>query len=193
MRRISYGPYQRSSNFVEVGEGVILFECGFMNEDEVVNFERGRKCFMSIVFDHGFASFDEVIAGERKKFLSRVEKRFHSSILRFEIRTSEVEGEISMTLVDKIEWRHTSSRVSKIVICNFSGSKIFRPGGRIVSSIDTKILLESTISAFSLTISLRMISSRKTESSFSQREKFTPEVKKKTRITIRDNATRKTM
>ena len=27
--------------FVEVGEGVILFECGSMHEDEVVNFERG--------------------------------------------------------------------------------------------------------------------------------------------------------
>ena len=43
---------------VEVGEGVILFECCFMNEDEVVNFERERNCFMSIMFDHGFASFD---------------------------------------------------------------------------------------------------------------------------------------
>ena len=148
---------------------------------------------MSIVFDHGFASFDKMIAGKRKKFLSGVEKRFYSSILRFEIRTSEVEREVGMTLVDKIEWRHTSSRMSKIVVCNFSGSKIFRPGGRIVSSIDTKILFKSSIGAFSLSISLWMISSREAKSSFSQREEFTPEMRKKTRITIRDNATRKTM
>ena len=67
-----------------------------------------------------------------------------------------------MTLVDKIERRHTSSRVSQIVICNFSNSKIFGPGGRIVSSVDTKILFKSTISAFSLTISLWMIGSRET-------------------------------
>ena len=82
---------------------------------------------MIIVFDHGFASFDEVIACERKKFLSRVKKRFYSSILRFKIRTGKVKREVGMTLIDKIEWRHTSSRVSQIVISNFSGGKIFRP------------------------------------------------------------------
>ena len=98
-----------------------------------------------------------------------------------------------MTLVDEIERRHTSSRMSKIVVCDFSGSKIFRPGRRVVSSIDTKILFESTISAFSLTISLWMISGREAKSSFSQREEFMPEMRKKARITIRDNATRKTM
>ena len=172
---------------------MILFECGFMNEDEVVNFERRRNCFMSIVFDHGFASFDEVIASERKEFLSRVEKRFNSSILRLEIRASEVKREVSMTLVNQIEGRHTSSRVSEIVISNFSGSEIFRPRRRIMTSIDTKILLESSISAFSLSISLWMVSSRETESSFSQREKFMSEMGKKTRITIRNNAARKSM
>ena len=148
---------------------------------------------MSIVFDHGFASFDEVIASERKKFLSRVKKRFNSGILRFKIRTGKVKREVGMTLVDKIERRHTSSRVSKIVISNFSGSEIFRPRRRIMTSIDTKILLESAISAFSLTISLWMISGREAESSFSQREEFTPEMRKKTRIAIRDNAARKSM
>ena len=62
-----------------------------------------------------------------------------------------------------------------------------------MSSIDTKILFKSTISAFSLTISLWMIGSREAKSSFSQREKFMPEVRQKTRVTIRDNATRETM
>ena len=156
--------------FVEVWEGVILLECGFMNEDEVVNFERRRKSFMSIVFDHGGASFDEVIAGERKKFLSRVKERFNSGILRFKVRTCKVQRKVSVTLINKIEWGHTSSRVSEIIICKFSSSKIFRPGRRIVSSIDTKILLEGTISAFSLTISLWVIGSREAKSSFSQRE-----------------------
>ena len=158
-----------------------------------MDFERWGKCFVSVVFDYGFACFYEMIASEREKFLSRVEERFHSSILRFEIRAGKVKREVGMTLVDKIEWRHTSSRVSKIVISNFSGSKIFRPRRRVVSSIDTKILFESTISAFSLSISLWMISSREAKSSFSQREEFMPEMGKKARITIRDNATRKTM
>ena len=111
--------------------------------------------------------FCEMVASERKKFLSRVEERFYSSILRLKIRTGEVKREVGMTLVDEIEWRHTSSRVSKIVICNFSGSKIFRPRGRVVSSIDAKVLFKSSIGAFSLSISLWMISSRKAESSFS--------------------------
>ena len=62
-----------------------------------------------------------------------------------------------------------------------------------MSSIDTKILFKSAISAFSLTISLWMIGSREAKSSFSQREEFIPEVRKKTRITIRDNAMRETM
>ena len=43
---------------------MILFESGFVNENEVVNFERRGKYFVSIVFDHGLAGFDEVIAGE---------------------------------------------------------------------------------------------------------------------------------
>ena len=172
---------------------MILLESCFMYENEVMGFERRVKCFVSVVFDHGFACFYEVIASEREKFLSGVEKRFYSSILRFEIRTSEVKREVGMTLIDKIERRHTSSRVSEIVISNFSGSEIFRPRRRIMTSIDTKILLESTISAFSLSISLWMISSRESESSFSQREEFTPEMRQKTRITIRNNTTRESM
>ena len=156
--------------FVKVGEGVIFLECCFVNEDEVMNFEGRGKCLMSVVFDHGFACFYEMSASEREKFLSRVEKRFHSSILRFEIRAGKVKREVSVTLVDKIEGRHTSSGVGKIVISDFSGSEIFRPRRGIVTSIDTKILLESTISAFSLTISLGVISSREAKSSFSQRE-----------------------
>ena len=132
-----------------------------------MDFERWGKCLVSVVFDHGFACFYEMVASEREKFLSRVEKRFHSSILRFEVRASEVKREVGMTLIDKVERRHTSSRVSKIVISNFSSSKIFRPRGRIVSSIDTKILFKSTISAFSLSISLWMISNREAESGFS--------------------------
>ena len=129
---------------------------------------------MSIVFNHGFACFDKMVAGSRKKLLSGVEERFYSSILRFEIRTSEVKREVGMTLIDQIEWGHTSSRMSKVVVCNFSSSKIFRPRGRVVSSVDTKILFESAIGAFSLTVSLRMVSSREAKSSFSQREEFTP-------------------
>ena len=164
-----------------------------MNEDEVMDFERQVKCFVSVVFDHGFACFYEVVASEREEFLSRVEKRFHSSILRFEIRASEVKREVGMTLVDKIERRHTSSRVSEIVISNSSSSEIFRLRRKIMISIDTKILFESTISAFSLSISLWMVSSREAKSSFSQSEEFMPEMRQKTRITIRDNTTREPM
>ena len=172
---------------------MILFESGFVYKYEVMNFERRVECFVSVVFDHGFACFYEMVASEREKFLSRVEKRFYSSILRFEIRASEVKREVGMTLIDKIERRHTSSRVSEIVISNFSSSDIFRPRRRIMTSIDTKILLESTISALSLSISLWVVSSRESKSSFSQREEFTPEMRQKTRITIRNNTTRETM
>ena len=125
---------------------------------------------MSVVFDHGFACFYEMIASEGEKFLSRVEKRFHSSILRFEVGAGKVKRKVSMTLVDKIEGRHTRGGVGKIVISDFGSSKIFRPRRGIVTSIDTKILFESTVSAFSLTISLGVISSRETKSSFSERE-----------------------
>ena len=135
-----------------------------------MNFEGQGECLMSVVFDHGFACFCEMSASEREKFLSRVEKRFYSSILRLEIRASEVKREVSVTLVNKIERRHTSSRVSEIVISDFGSSEIFRPRRRIVTGIDTKILFESTISASSLTISLGVISSREAKSSFSQRE-----------------------
>ena len=83
--------------------------------------------------------------------------------------------------------------MGKIVVCDFSSSKVFGPRRGVVSSVDTKILFESTISAFSLSISLWMISSREAKSSFSKREQFTPEMRKKARITIRDNAMRKTM
>ena len=79
-----------------------------------------------------------------------------------------------MTLIDEVERRYTSSRVSEIVVCNFSGSKIFRPGGRVVSSIDAEILFESAVGAFSLSISLWMISGREAKSSFqSKKNSFT--------------------
>ena len=155
---------------------MIRFERCFVNENKVMDFERWGKCLVGVVFDHGFACFYEMSASEREKFLSRVEKGFYSSILRFEISASEVKREVGMTLVDKIGRRHTSSRVSKVVISDFSGSEIFRPRRRIVTSIDTKILLESTISALSLTISLWMISGREAKRSFSQGEEFTPEM-----------------
>ena len=47
---------------------MILFESGFVNENEVVDFERREKCFVSVVFNHGFACFYEMIASEREKF-----------------------------------------------------------------------------------------------------------------------------
>ena len=56
--------------FVEVGKEVILFESGFVYEDEVVDFEGWGKCFVSVVFNHGFAGFDEMVAREREEFLS---------------------------------------------------------------------------------------------------------------------------
>ena len=111
-----------------------------------------------------------MVASEREKFLARGEKRFYGGILRFEIRTGKVKRKVGMTLIDEVKRRHTSSRMSEIVVCNFSSSKIFRPGRRVVSGIDAEILFESAISAFSLSISLWMISSREAKSSFSQRE-----------------------
>ena len=48
---------------------------------------------MSVVLDHGVVCFYEMVASERKEFFSRGEKRFHSSIFRFEIRTGKVKGE----------------------------------------------------------------------------------------------------
>ena len=141
-----------------------------------MDFERRGKCFVSVVFDHGFACFYEMVASEREEFLSRVEERFYSSILRLKVRTGEVKREVGMTLVDEIEWGYASSRVSKVVISDLSGSEVFRPRRRVVTSIDTKILLESTVSAFSLTISLWMISGREAKSSFGQREEFMLEV-----------------
>ena len=149
---------------------MIFLECCFVNENEVMNFEGRGKCLMRVVFDHGVACFYEMIASEREKFLSRVEKRFHSSILKFEIRAGKVKREVSMTLVDKIEGGHTSSGVGKIVISDFGSSEIFRPRRRIVTSIDTKVLLKSTISALRLSIGLWVISSREAKSSFGQRE-----------------------
>ena len=83
---------------------MILFECCFVNEDEVVDFERGGKCFVRIVLDHGVACFDKMITSEGKEFLSRSKKRFDSSILRFEIRTGKVKREVGMPLVDEVEW-----------------------------------------------------------------------------------------
>ena len=164
-----------------------------MNEDEVVDFERGEKCFVCIVFDHGVAGFDKMITSEGKEFLSRGKKRFDSSVLRFEVRTGKVKREVGMPLVDEIKWRHTSGGVGKIVVCDFSSSKVFRPRRGVVPSVDTKILFESTIGAFSLAISLWVISGREAKSSFGEREEFTPEVRKKARITIRYNATRETV
>ena len=148
---------------------------------------------MRIVFNHGFAGFDKMVTSEGKEFLSRGKKRFDSSVLRFEVRTGKVKREVGMPLVDEIEWRHTSGGVGKIVVCDFSSSKVFGPRRGVVSSVDTKILFESTIGAFSLSISLWVISSREAKSSFSEREQFTPEVRKKARITIRYNATRETV
>ena len=124
---------------------------------------------MRIVLNHGFAGFDKMITSKEKEFLSRGKKRFHSSVLRFEVRIGKVKGEVGMPLVHEIEWRHISGRMGKIVICDFSSSKVFRPRRRVVSGVDTKILLESTISAFSLSISLWMISGREAKSSFSER------------------------
>ena len=172
---------------------MILFESCFVNEDEVVDFERGKECFGCMVLDHGVAGFDKMITSEGKEFLSRGKKRFDSSVLRFEVRAGKVKREVGMPLVDEIEWRHTSGGVGQIVVCDFSSSKVFRPRRRVVPSVDTKILFESAIGAFSLAISLWVISGREAKSSFSEREEFTPEVGKETRITIRDNATRETV
>ena len=83
--------------------------------------------------------------------------------------------------------------MDKIIVSDFSGSKVFRPRRGVVSSVDTKILLESTISAFGLSIRLWVISSREAKSSVSEREQFTPEVREEARITIGDNATEKTV
>ena len=179
--------------FVEVGERVILFKCCFVNEDEVVDFERGKKCFGCVVFDHGVAGFDKMVTSEGKEFLSRGKKRFDSSVLRFEIRTGKVKREVGMSLVDEIEGRHTSGGVGKIVVGDFSSSKEFRPRRRVVPSVDTKILFKSTIGAFSLAISLWVISSREAKGSFGEREEFMPEVRKKAGVTIRYNATRETV
>ena len=122
---------------------------------------------MRIVFNHGFAGFDKVVTSEGKEFLSGGKKRFHSSILRFEVRTGKVEREVGVPLVHEIEWGRTSGRMGKIVACDFSSSKVFGPRRRVVSGIDTKILLESAIGAFSLSISLRVVSGREAKSSVS--------------------------
>ena len=172
---------------------MILFECCFVNEDEVVDFERWGKCFVCIVLNHGVAGFDKMITSEGKEFLLRGEKRFYGSVLGFEVRTGKVKREVGMPLVYEVEWGHTSGRMGKIIVSDFSSSKVFRPKRGVVSSVDTKILLESTISAFSLSISLWMISSREAKSSFGEREQFTPEVREEARITIRDNTTGKTV
>ena len=179
--------------FVEVGERVILFKCCFVNEDEVVDFERGKKCFGCVVFDHGVAGFDKMVTSEGKEFLSRGKKRFDSSVLRFEIRTGKVKREVGMSLVDEIEGRHTSGGVGKIVVGDFSSSEVFGPRRGVVPSVDTEILFESAIGAFSLAISLGVISGREAKSSFGKGEEFTPEMRKKTRVTIGYNATRETV
>ena len=83
--------------------------------------------------------------------------------------------------------------MGKIIVSDFSSSKVFRPRRGVVSSVDTKILLESMISAFGLSIRLRVISGREAKSSVSEREQFTPEVREEARITIGDNATGKTV
>ena len=64
-----------------------------------MDFERGGKCFVYIVLDHGVAGFDKMITSEGKEFLSRGKKRFHGSVLRFEIRTGKVKREVGMPLV----------------------------------------------------------------------------------------------
>ena len=125
---------------------------------------------MRIVLNHGFTGFDKVVTSEGKEFLSRGEKRFHSSILRFEVRTGKVKREVGVPLVNEIEWRHTSGGVGKIIVGEFSSSKVFGPRRGVVSSVDAKVLFESTIGVFSLSVSLRVISSRETKSSFSERE-----------------------
>ena len=148
---------------------------------------------MRIVLNYGFTGFDKVITSKGEEFLSGGKKRFHSSILRFEVRTGKVKREVGVPLVHQIERRHTSSRMSKIVVREFGSSKVFGPRRRVVSGIDTKILLESMIGAFSLSISLWVVSGRKAKSSFSEREQFTPEMRKKAGITIGYNAMRETM
>ena len=144
-----------------------------MDQNPVVDCKVGWWAIFGVLL-HDVGGFGECVTSACDVALVIVEECFHRVVPAFDGVTNEVDGKVGMVVVYEVEGAATSGGVVCAVVGQFGGGEEGMPGGGGMACEDFEILFERTIGAFSLTISLGVISCGEAKCGANEGEQFFP-------------------